>query len=141
MILLTILSIYYLDNFLLTFENRICNLINHCFKLFLSDQKMEDFFRNMKKQFTPHEWNTIMSAETQYQQLHRFYRYWVSQQQQFQLALIFVRLDIPGAPDYYPSFSMAAMEIQHFKDLIPARSSIQLTWVNSGKYKYLVTGH
>ncbi|XP_030837031.1 L-aminoadipate-semialdehyde dehydrogenase-phosphopantetheinyl transferase [Strongylocentrotus purpuratus] len=45
-------------------------------KVVRPNQKMEDFFRNMKKQFTPHEWNTIMSAETQYQQLHRFYRYW-----------------------------------------------------------------
>ncbi|XP_071495153.1 L-aminoadipate-semialdehyde dehydrogenase-phosphopantetheinyl transferase-like [Diadema antillarum] len=45
-------------------------------KVVRPNQSMEDFFRNMKRQFTPYEWQTVMAADTPYQQLHRFYRHW-----------------------------------------------------------------
>ncbi|XP_062873250.1 L-aminoadipate-semialdehyde dehydrogenase-phosphopantetheinyl transferase [Trichomycterus rosablanca] len=37
---------------------------------------VQEFFRIMKRQFTDHEWSSITSAQSEWEQLHMFYRHW-----------------------------------------------------------------
>lgn len=37
---------------------------------------VQEFFKLMTRQFTDHEWNTIKAMESEWKQLHSFYRHW-----------------------------------------------------------------